>query len=151
MLTGMPQINQAGLSLIESFEGLSLTSYPDPGTGGEPYTIGYGHAGPEVKLGQTITEQEAQALLQGDVEAAEQETQALIEIALTPNQFAALVSWQFNTGALAETAGLELLNAKQFEEAWDGHLCLYTHGGNGQVMPGLVRRRAAEKALFFTP
>jgi lysozyme len=146
----MPILNAAGLALIKQFEGLSLTSYADPGTGAEPYTIGYGHTGPDVHPNMTISEQEAQALLQSDVLAASQEVAALIEVELTPNEFAALVSWQYNTGALAETGGLALLNARQFEAAWDDHLCLYTRGGNGTVLPGLVRRRAAERALFFT-
>jgi lysozyme len=134
----MPEINAAGLTLIESFEGLSLTSYPDPGTGGEPFTIGYGHTGPDVHPGETITHTQATALLESDVAQAEHEVATLVEVVLTPNEFAALVSFQFN-------------NENQGISAWENHLCLYVHGGNGQVMEGLVRRRAAEFALWKTP
>ncbi len=61
----------AGLDLIESFEGLRLTAYPDPGSGGEPYTIGYGHTGSvngqPVAPGMTITLDTADDLLQADL------------------------------------------------------------------------------------
>ena len=147
----MPQINAAGLALIESFEGLELTAYPDPGTGGAPWTIGYGHTGPDVHPGETITHTQATALLESDVAQAEHEVAQLVEVVLTPNEFAALVSFQFNTGALGSSPAVALINANEGAEAWESHLCLYVHGGNGQVMEGLVRRRAAEYALWKTP
>lgn len=146
----MPQINAAGLALIENFEGCELAAYPDPGTGGEPWTIGYGHTG-NVHAGETITQPEAVALLGQDVIQAEHEVATLVEVTLTPNQFAALVSFQFNTGALGTSPGLALINANQGTEAWEDHLCLYIHGGDGNVLEGLVHRRAAEYALWKTP
>jgi lysozyme len=147
----MPHINAAGLAIIEQSEGLRLTAYPDPGTGGAPFTIGYGHTGPDVHPGMTITEQEATVLLQADVEAASLEVAHLVEVVLTPNQFSALVSFQFNTGALESSPALALINANQGREAWEDHLCLYVHGGDGETLPGLVTRRAAEFALWNTP
>jgi lysozyme len=77
--------------------------------------------------------------------------QSLVEIVLTPNQFSALVSWEYNTGALASTPALQLINTHQFKSAWDDHLCLWNKGGNGIVLAGLVTRREAERKLFFTP
>lgn len=147
----MPVINAAGLALIESFEGLELTAYPDPGTGGAPWTIGYGHTGPDVHQGQTITHEYAQVLLAKDVVSAESEVAQLVEVTLTPNEFSALVSFQFNTGALESSPGLALINANLGLSAWKDHFCLYIHGGDGQVLEGLVRRRAAEFALWKTP
>ena len=143
----MPQINQAGLSLIESFEGDKLQAYRD--TGGVE-TIGYGHTG-GVAPGETITEAQAVAYLKGDVAAAAEVVQGCTAINLTPNQFAALTSFEYNTGALAGSPGMALINQEQFSPAWDAHLCLWVHDAAGNVQPGLVRRRAAEKALFFTP
>ena len=58
---------QPGLDLIKHFEGCRLTAYPDPGTGGDPWTIGYGHTGPDVYLGVTITQAEADHLLKQDL------------------------------------------------------------------------------------
>ena len=51
-------ISQRGIDLIINFEGISLIAYPDPATGGDPWTIGYGHTG-GVKPGDTCTEAEA--------------------------------------------------------------------------------------------
>ena len=143
----MPIIDDAGLQLVEAFEGCDLTAYQD--TGGV-WTIGYGHAGPDVHEGQTITQTEADDLLEADLRTAEQEVQNLAEIDLTPNQFSALVSFQFNTGALGSSPGVGLINARQFQEAWDDHLCLWIHDAAGNTDAGLVRRRAAERALFFS-
>jgi GH24 family phage-related lysozyme (muramidase) len=141
----MPKTNAAGLALIEQFEGCELHAYQDSGG---VWTIGYGHTD-GVHAGQTITQAEADALLQEDVTGTEIEVQNLVEIELTPNEFAALVSFEFNTGALASSPGLALLNADKPQEAWDDHFCLYIRDANGTTQPGLVRRRAAERALFF--
>jgi len=145
----MPTINPAGMDLVESFEGCQLTAYRDSGG---VWTIGYGHTGDDVHPGETITQVQADALLESDLTAAEHEVASLIEVVMTPNEFSALVSFQFNTGALGDSAGLPLLNGPKdgWEAAWDDHLCLYIHDAQGNELDGLVRRRAAEKALFFT-
>ena len=141
----MPTINQAGLSLIENFEGCRLTSYQDSGG---IWTIGFGHTG-NIEPNQTITQGQADAFLEQDLESAEEAVQNATEIDLTPNQFAALVSFQYNTGSIPQSPGMALINQRQFEAAWDDHFCLWTRDANGEVLEGLVRRRAAEKALFF--
>jgi lysozyme len=142
----MPTINPAGMDLVESFEGCQLTAYRDSGG---VWTIGYGHTGDDVHPGETITQVQADALLESDLTAAEHEVASLIEVVMTPNEFSALVSFQFNTGALGDSAGLPLLNAREFPEAWDDHFCLYIHDAQGNELEGLVRRRAAERELFF--
>jgi lysozyme len=142
----MPEINQAGLNLIEEFEGDELHAYADSG-GVE--TIGYGHTG-DVTPGETITQAQAVAYLKGDVASASEQVAKLIEITLTPNEFSALVSFEYNTGALGSSPGVGLINANQFQEAWDDHLCLYIRDASGNVLEGLIRRRAAERALFFS-
>lgn len=87
-------INDAGLKLIESFEGLRLTAYQDSvGV----WTIGYGHT-QGVAQGQTITQQQAEAFLQQDLAVAEAAVNGR-GLALTDNQFAALVSFTFNLSA----------------------------------------------------
>ena len=132
--------NQAGLQLIESFEGLRLNSYQDSvGV----WTIGYGHT-QGVKQGQTITQQQAQAFLQQDLGVAEAAVNRL-GLTLTDNQFAALVSFTFNLGA----GNLNKL-MKNGLAAVPDRILLFDHAG-GRALPGLTRRRQAERALYLTP
>ena len=132
--------NQAGLQLIESFEGLRLNSYQDSvGV----WTIGYGHT-KGVRQGQTITQQQAQAFLQQDLGVAESAVNKL-GLTLTDNQFAALVSFTFNLGG----GNLNKLLSQGLAAAPD-RILLFDHAG-GRVLPGLTRRRQAERALFLTP
>lgn len=146
----MPQINAAGLALIKRFEGCELTAYPDPGTGGDPWTIGYGHTGSDVHPGLTISQARADELLQNDLQKFEQGVNNMISRALTPNQFAALVSFAYNVGlgALQSSTLLRLLNAGDVNGAAN-QFGEWVNGANGPL-PGLVTRRAAEKQLFLT-
>ena len=132
--------NQAGLQLIESFEGLRLQSYQDSvGV----WTIGYGHT-KGVTQGQTITQEQAQAFLQQDLGVAEGGVNALNQT-LTDNQFAALVSFTFNLGA----GNLNKLFSHGLAAVPD-RILLFDHAG-GKQLPGLTRRRQAERALYLTP
>ena len=65
-------INKAGFDLIRNFEGLRLKAYPDPGTGGDPWTVGYGHTGKDVTPGLVITNDRADELLAADLAKFEQ-------------------------------------------------------------------------------
>ena len=132
--------NQAGLQLIESFEGLRLNSYQDSvGV----WTIGYGHT-QGVKPGQTITQQQAQAFLQQDLGVAEAAVNSH-NLLLTDNQFAALVSFTFNLGG----GNLDKLFSQGLPAVPD-RILLFDHAG-GKALPGLTRRRVAERALYLTP
>jgi lysozyme len=145
-----------GRKLIEGFEGLILQAYDDHNdkivpVGEKPIgtlTIGYGHTGADVHVGDKIMQAQADALLSKDLASAEKDVSSLVKAPINQNQFDALVSFQFNTGALGHSSALPLINSSNFTEAAD-HLTLYNMAG-GQVLPGLVRRRAAEKALFLT-
>lgn len=145
------RINQAGLHLIKSFESCRLTAYPDPATGGDPWTIGFGHTGPDVKKGKTITLPEAEALLVRDVEKVEEGVLKLVRVPLTENQFAALVSFAFNVGLgnLAKSTLLRLVNERRFDLA-AGQFASWVFA-NKRKMNGLVKRRAAEQQLFSQP
>lgn len=157
----MPKINAAGLALVEDFEKCFLFTYDDgadeyppiPFTGGAPkgtLTNGWGHTGSDVHANQTITQTEADGNLAADLAEAERETAAAVQVVLSPNEFSALVSFQYNTGALGSSPGVGLINENRFQEAWDDHFCLYIHDADGHALEGLVRRRAAERALFFS-
>ena len=100
------RISDHGIDMIKSFEGLVMMAYPDPGTGGEPWTIGYGHT-KNVRPGMMITEDQAEQLLREDVRGFERAVGDLIPIPLSQSEFDALVSFAFNVGAYAlETSTL---------------------------------------------
>ena len=140
----MMQISRAGLDLIKQFEGLYLKAYRCPA--GVP-TIGYGHTA-GVAMGQTITQQQADDYLRRDVRQFERAVSRLVRVPLTQGQFDALVSFAFNLGegALAQSTLLRLLNAGDYSGA-AAQFDRWNKAG-GRVLPGLVRRRAAERALF---
>ena len=140
----MMQISKAGLDLIKQFEGLYLNAYRCPA--GVP-TIGYGHAA-GVAMGQTITQQQADDYLRRDVRQFERAVSRLVRVPLTQGQFDALVSFAFNLGegALAQSTLLRLLNAGDYAGA-AAQFDRWNKAG-GCVLPGLVRRRAAERAMF---
>lgn len=136
-----------GLDLIREFEGLVLHAYPDPATGGEPWTIGYGHTR-GVKPGDTCTREQAFAWLKEDVDWAEACINANVKTPLEQHEFDALVSFTYNVGAGAFSASTmcRLLNAGN-KAAAAAQFGRWVNGPNGP-MPGLIRRRGAERAMF---
>lgn len=137
--------SQNGLNLTEQFEGLRLDAYQDQvGV----WTIGYGHTGPDVHPGLTITEDQANSLLAQDTSSAAAAVNRLVTVALNQDEFDALVDFVFNLGegALGGSTLLKLLNAGNFAGA-AAEFPKWCHAG-GQVVPGLVRRRQAEQQLF---
>lgn len=141
------KINEAGLNLIKSFESCKLQAYQDiKGI----WTIGYGHVGGEARPGAVINQAMADNLLRKDVEHTEQGVSRCVKIPLNENQFSALVCFAFNVGvhALEKSTLLSYLNAGKLKEAaqeferWDR--------ASGVEVPGLLRRRRAEKALFLS-
>lgn len=150
-----------GRKLIEDFEGCILQTYDDdndhivhPGQHVRgTLTIGYGHTSaagaPKVYVGQAITKQQADDILASDLGAVEHEVSSYVRVPVSQNEFDALVSFHFNTGALGRSGVLAHLNHGDHDGAADA-LLQWTHA-NGRVMAGLVRRRQAERKLFLTP
>ncbi|WP_338128272.1 lysozyme [Xenorhabdus bovienii] len=91
------EISENGINKIKSYEGLRLHAYPDPATGAEPWTIGYGHT-KGVKPEQVITEQQAEIFLHEDLIPIYAEIQRIVKVPLTQGQFDALCSFIFNLG-----------------------------------------------------
>ena len=133
-----------GVELIRHFEGCRFDAYLCPAG---VWTIGYGHTA-GVKEGDSIDQEAAEAFLIEDLETFEQAVTRLVEVPLTQQQFDALVSWTFNLGAgnLAESTLLKKLNNYQYAEVPE-QMMRWVRAG-GKVLEGLVRRRAAEAALF---
>lgn len=142
-------IGEAGLALIKRFEGCRLKAYKPVST--EQYwTIGWGHYGPDVKEGQTITQAEADAMLVTDcqrfADAVDNPSNCPLTDRLNANQRDALISFAFNCGA----GNLRTLcKGRTLPEIRDA-MALYNKAG-GATLPGLTRRRAAEQALWDTP
>lgn len=139
----------AGLALIKQFEGLRLTAYLCPAN---VWTIGYGHTSaggaPAVRQGMKITKARADEILRADLAKYEQGVTDAVSVQLTQSQFDALVSFAFNCGlgALRKSTLLKRVNAKQFDRV-PAELMKWTRAG-GRELPGLVRRRRAEAALW---
>lgn len=145
------------LLLIKEFEGCKLDAYPDPGTGGEPWTIGWGstayYDGSAIKKGDRIEQNLADAMLSGQVQADWSRLNATIPSwpKLAEQQQAALLSFAYNVG-------VGFYGAKGFDTITaclrDGQLSnvpsalmLYVNPGSG-VEAGLRRRREAEGKLW---
>ena len=140
------KIGPKGIALIQEFEGCKLAAYRDiVGV----VTIGYGHTG-SAKMGVTITQDEADELLYGDILNFEECVTKAIRVQVVQEEFDACVSLAFNIGCNAFRAStlLRRLNACQFTEAADAFLMWNMAGG--KVVPGLARRRAAERDLFLS-
>ncbi|HDU5651462.1 TPA: lysozyme [Klebsiella aerogenes] len=148
------QTSDEGIALIKDFEGCRLTAYPDPGTGGAPWTIGYGWTlpvdGKPVRPGMTIDQATADRLLKTGLVSYENDVLKIVKVKLTQGQFDALVSLAYNIGsrALSTSTLLKKLNDGDIKGAADEFLRWNKAGG--KVLNGLTRRREAERALFLS-
>ena len=138
------QTSQEGLSLIKKFEGCELEAYR---CAASVLTIGYGST-KDVKEGDSITQEEADALLLHEMNEYEGYVKDSVTVDLDQNQFDALVSWVFNLGPsnLKASTMLKVLNNKEFEEV-PSQIKRWNKAG-GKVLQGLIRRREAEALLF---
>jgi GH24 family phage-related lysozyme (muramidase) len=154
-------ISPAGVALIKRFEGCArlrsdglVAAYPDPGTGAEPWTIGWGATGRDHVHGGRIgpdtvwTQRQCDERLTQDLlRYAADVARALGEAPTTQSQFDAMVSFHYNTGAIARAtltkkhiAGDHAGAAREFAR-WNR--------AGGRVLKGLIRRRAAEAELYL--
>ncbi len=171
------QYSLSGLHLTEGFEGLFLSAYPDPasalgrrlqqlglwqatlrgapippslsGLTGAPWTIGYGHTGPDVHQGLIWTKDQAEAALRGDIQkAVANVNQWCTRDDITQGEFDAMVDFAFNCGVhnLDGSTLLKDVNVGNFAAA-AAEFDRWSRAG-GQVVAGLLRRRLAEKAEF---
>ena len=138
-------ISKSGIDLIKRFEGCRLKSYRDVvGV----WTCGYGHTGPDIKPGRTITNDTATDYLEADLAKFENAVTHLVKVSLTQCQFDALVCLIYNIGVshFSTSTLLKHLNAGDFTAAanefpnWDK--------AGGKQVPGLLTRRCAERSLF---
>ena len=140
------QLGDKGTELIQRFEKLEYTSYPDQGG---VWTIGWGHTGPDVTAGLTCTGDQADAWFRQDTAKAVRAVLSSVDVAICQNQFDALVAFTYNVGVGAEAHStlVKYVNANRFDLAALEFL-KWNHV-NGQVSNGLTRRRQAEHDLFL--
>jgi len=167
----MPQrdLNQVTVELVKSYEGIpdgnpatvNIDPYLDPV---KIWTIGWGHAieyGGRFLRGDAdralagslypggITKPQAEEILKADLADAGRDVASVVGISLNDNQFGALISFTFNLGLgnLKSSTLLKKLNAGDFAGAANEFPRWVR--ANGEVLPGLVKRRGAERALFL--
>jgi lysozyme len=141
--------SKTATDLIKHFEGTRTEAYPDPATGGAPWTIGVGHTGPEVHKGLVWTDGEVTAALDADLQKFDKGVTGLLNgHPTTQNQFDALVSFAFNEG-LGNLAKSTLL-IKHWAGDYAGAADEFRkwNKANGSVMNGLVARRKAESIVY---
>ena len=147
----MSHINERGIEMVKSFEGLALRPYVCAGgVNSEGYGATRSSTGRPIDQDmEPITEAEAETLLIRDLESSEGWVSRLIKTALTENQYSALTSFTFNVGAGAlQRSTLRMkLNREEYQGAADEFP--KWKFSNKRILAGLVRRRAAEKALFL--
>lgn len=153
----MMQLSNHGEAFIKNFEGLRLSAYRDAAG---IWTIGYGstryHDGKPVKPADKLANvTQADALFHNTLGIYADAVNKKTIVPLTQNQFDALVSFTYNTGTASGKNLFEKLNAKDYQGAAD-QLSLWNkitdpHTGQKIVCDTLVKRRAAERALFLKP
>ena len=162
-----------GLAVLHHYESCELKAYPDPASSlgkactarglkmrdyrkvpawqslkGDPWTIGWGHTGPEVREGLVWDQSTADVVFAQDLCRFEAGVLAAIKVGINQGQFDALVCFSYNLGLgnLRSSTLLELLNAGNTRAA-QSQFARWNQAG-GRVMLGLRRRREAEAALF---
>lgn len=144
------EISDDGLALVKAFEGLYLKAYKCPAG---VWTIGFGHTGfrhkdGTVYEGRRISAEDAENLLRLDLAKFAKAVSLLVKVPLNDDEFAALVSFHFNTGALSRSTLLAMLNAGDRAGAADEFL--RWNKVDGKPLAGLTRRRKSERNLFLS-
>lgn len=148
------RVSPAGIALIKRFEGCAslrpdgmVEAYPDPASGGAPWTIGWGATGPGIGPGTVWTKDQCNHRLEQDIARhAEQVSQAIGAAPTAQAQFDALVSFHYNTGAIRSAT----LTARHIAGDFAGAAAEFQrwNRAGGRVLKGLTRRRLAEARLY---
>ena len=150
------QPSQACTKLIQEFEGCakkrpdgSFEAYPDPGSGGDPWTIGWGSTGPDIKKGVVWTQKQCDDRFTSHLgEFAGKVSKILGNTPTTQNQFDAMVSFAYNVGVANLSASTLLKKHKAGDYKGAAAEFARWNKAAGKVMAGLTRRRAAEAKLY---
>jgi lysozyme len=140
----MMKTSEEGRALIKKFEGCELEAYQ---CSANVWTIGYGHT-QGIKEGDVCTQEDADRMLEEDLEEFEGYVQEAVNVPLEQHEFDALVAWTYNLGPsnLRSSTMLKRLNDSNFDQV-PSEMRRWNKAG-GKVLDGLVRRREAESLLF---
>lgn len=139
----------ACINLIKEFESCRLTAYPDPGSGADPWTIGWGSTGPGIRKGTVWTQAQADSRFSEHVTQFGRSVEQLLNGAATnQHQFDALVSLAYNIGTGNLSGSTLLKKHKAGDYAGAAAEFARWNKASGKVMAGLTRRRAAEAAMY---
>lgn len=151
------------IPVIKREEGCRLKAYPDPASGGDPWTIGYGATGPGIRRGTVWTQEQAEQDLEERVVTIAEQIVNEVDVPLSDSQLAALISFVYNVGigrhdkpGTPENEGtgfrgstlLRRLNEGNYEAAADQ--MPRWNRASGRVNDVLVGRRARERDLFLS-
>ncbi|WP_082456247.1 lysozyme [Novosphingobium sp. Leaf2] len=151
-------LGAAGKAIIQKWEGCArrlangaFAAYPDPGSAdGKPWTIGWGSTGPDITQGTVWTQAQCDARFAIDIRRFVDAVARFVGAnPTTPNQFDALVSFHYNTGAIRNCTLGRLHNQGRFARAKE-EFAKWIYN-DGKPMNGLKARRAAEAQLYGTP
>lgn len=135
-------------SIIREFEGCRLESYEDvAGT----WTVGYGQTGPGIVEGTRISKGVAEAMLKDTLSHLGDDLFALVGWRLNQNQYDALISFCYNVGLAAFKGSTMLKKILAYDIPGAAEEFLMWDHAAGKVIPGLTKRRQAEKMLFLSP
>jgi lysozyme len=137
------------MDLAKQFEGCELKAYPDPARGWDLPTIGYGCTGPDITRDTVWTQAQADAELEQRMTGFGKSVDRLVKVPITDEQKGALADFAYNLGsvALQNSTLLRLMNGGDAAGAADEFRKWVKAGG--VTLPGLVKRRDAERALFL--
>lgn len=154
--------SEAGIELIHSFEGLAvkrpdgrIQAYPDPGTGGEPWTIGWGSTGVDpfnggrIRKGTVWTREQCDERFVSHLAQFEKAvTEGLAARPASQEQFDAMVCLCYNIGPAGFARSSVLRKHRIGDYPGAAKAFLMWNKAGGKVMRGLTRRREAEAALY---
>ncbi|MEB3350181.1 MAG: C39 family peptidase [Cyanobacteriota bacterium] len=148
---------EPAIALIAQFEGFVDHAYPDPASGGEPWTIGFGFTqlhGRPVQPGDTLSRTEGDALLRSGVDSCAAHLANTIPYwgEMARDQRCALISFAWNLGEnfYGDDSNFHTISTCLRSRAWNqvpDALLLYCNPGTA-VEAGLRRRRQAEADLW---
>jgi lysozyme len=148
--------SQDCIKLVQQSEGCakrrgdgSFEAYPDPGSGGDPWTIGWGSTGPDIKRGVVWTQKQCDDRFTAHLgEFAAKVSKLLAGTPTTQPQFDAMVSFAYNVGIGNLQSSTLLRKHKAGDHEGAAAEFAKWNKAAGRVLPGLVKRRAAEAALY---
>ncbi|TIR87372.1 MAG: lysozyme [Mesorhizobium sp.] len=134
------------VTLIGGFEGLRQNAYPDPATGGPPWTVCYGET-LNVHKGDYHSIAECKAMLINSLQKYANGIEACTTAQMPDDRFVALVSFAYNVGvgAACKSSVVRLINQGHTREGCDA--LMKWNKAAGITFPGLTKRRAKEREL----